>query len=334
MLKPLFKLEEGLLRVEKWILVVAVLLMLLLAAYTVFYRNVLIPWQNHLSTSGPPVVEQVEPDAAAGSPSSDDEASEDGGGEDFGGFGGGFGSTDEPEDEAADNGGDDFGGFGGGFGSADEPEDEASDEAADEGGEDFGGFGGGFGAAEDGGETTKQADAEPEPVGEQPAASVEQAPAEPIGGPPPKGSFAAQVIEIINTLKFHWLDILLRQLVIISGFLGAMLATRQRSHITVDAVGKLLEGRLEHTVQMATSLVAAIICAFLALSGWELIQIGLEYPRQLIPWAKEWHFQLAFPIGWGLLAFHFVMRTIESATLTIEHPEGDADSGEPQEEAA
>lgn len=73
----------------------------------------------------------------------------------------------------------------------------------------------------------------------------------------------------------------------------------------------------------------------MALSGWDLVEIGLEYPRNLIPWAKEWHFQLAFPLGWGLLAFHFLLRAIESARETIDYEVGDPGQGEaPQEEAA
>jgi TRAP-type C4-dicarboxylate transport system permease small subunit len=127
---------------------------------------------------------------------------------------------------------------------------------------------------------------------------------------------------------------LLRQLVIITGFLGAMLATRQRSHITVDAVGKLLKGRTEHVVHTITSLVAAVVCVFLALSGWDLVSIGREFPRQLIPWLKDWHFQLAFPIGWGLLAFHFAMRTVESAVLARENPAPEQISPDDDSEAS
>lgn len=292
MLKPLFKFEEGLLRVERWVLVGCVMAMLLLAAYTVFYRNVLIPWQNHLMTSGPPVVAQ-----AVDEPERDEEPADvEVGAEDFaGGFGGGFGEEEPAEDEADQNEADEdeAGGFGGGFGE------EAGDEEAD-----------------------GPAKAEPERAEAEP-----DEPAEPMGGPPEEGSWGALVVALINELKFHWIDVLLRQLVIISGFLGAMMATRQRNHITIDAVGTLLKGRLEHVVQMMTGLVAAIVCVFLALSGWDLVEIGLEYPRNLIPWVKEWHFQLAFPLGWGLLAFHFLMRTIESAQRTIDYEKGEPEEG-------
>ncbi|MFP4597432.1 MAG: hypothetical protein ACLFVJ_04220, partial [Persicimonas sp.] len=115
MLKGLFKFEEGLLRVETWLLVICVLLMLVLAGYTVFYRNVLIPWQNHLTTGGPPV-SQTEDELNDGRAEADDDDdngdnADDGDADGFGGgFGGGFGEKDEADDGDAD-------GFGGGFGA-------------------------------------------------------------------------------------------------------------------------------------------------------------------------------------------------------------------------
>lgn len=352
MFKTLFKLEDGLLRVERALLVVFVLVMLLLAAYVVFYRNVLVPWQNRLIVSGPPVVRAAEsaapavPDARARdeAASSDDEGFAGGFGGGFGtdedddegfagGFGGGFGAA-EDDGAASDEDGDDSGGFAGGFGAA------AGDEVAtDDDNEGFaGGFGGGFGASEDDsdedegfaggfgggfGEDTENANTEEkgaEPQAPAPPAVAKKA-AEPVGGPPPEGSMAARIIWVINAIKFSWIDSLLRQLVIICGFLGAMLATRRKNHISIDIFGRFLKGRAARVCEATTSLAATVVCALLAVSGWELVQIGIEYPQDIIPWVTQWQFQLIFPIGWGLLGVHFLLRSLEAALPT------DADDG-------
>ena len=55
----------------------------------------------------------------------------------------------------------------------------------------------------------------------------------PQGGPPAPGSFAAKMVEFVDAVKVEWIDVLLRQLVLIVGFLGAMLATRRRSRCRV-----------------------------------------------------------------------------------------------------
>ncbi|MFP4599737.1 MAG: TRAP transporter small permease, partial [Persicimonas sp.] len=197
------------------------------------------------------------------------------------------------------------GGFGGGFGE----KDEADDSDADGFGGGFGGdFGGDFGEEEEAGRGEEQ---------ERGGGGDEG------GGRPPEGSLAAWLVDLIDTIKAHWADELLRQLVIICGFLGAMLAARRRSHITIDAVGTLLEGRARHIVDTLTSMAAGATCVFLALSGLRLVELGIEYPRELLPFAKQWQIQLVFPIGWSLLALHFIVRSIESAQLARTRQEDD-----------
>ena len=109
MLDRLLKFEGQLARLEALLLVVFVLMMLALATYNVFYRNVLVPIQVRLITdqeAQTAAEAPVEKPDQGQKPATAD--GEEGAG---GGFGGGFG---EEESE----------GFGGGFG--DEPAETAS----------------------------------------------------------------------------------------------------------------------------------------------------------------------------------------------------------------
>jgi TRAP-type C4-dicarboxylate transport system permease small subunit len=348
MLETILDLEKKLIRVETWLLVACVVAMLVLAGYNVAYRNLLVPWQTQLLTSGPPATAtsgdaeekaESEEEPAGDAAEASDESDFEGGfgapseGEDAssdeGGFEGGFGApSDEPE---ASEESDEEGGFEGGFGA---PPDDGGDavESGDDGGfeggfgatdeaesDDEGEIGGGFGATDDETATddsSEKVDADGEEL--DASAVAEEAGddiAGPTGGPPPEGSFADTMVGVIDAMKLAWIDVLLRQLVIISGFLGAMIAARRRNHITIDAVGKLLEGRPRHIVDAITSFVSTGVCLVLAVAGWDLVKIGLEFPTELLPWAQEWTFQLAFPIGFGLLALHFAIRVYESIVL-------------------
>ncbi|MEM9457871.1 MAG: TRAP transporter small permease [Myxococcota bacterium] len=258
-------------------------------------------------------------------------ASDDRSSDDFGGFGGGLGD-DPPKAEPA--GGDDFGGFGGGLGD-DPPKVEPA------GGDDFGGFGGGLGAdqsASDGAD--ERVSATPDPKVDEPEqddfgeddfgeddlgdddqfanlpdidAAGQQAPTSegPVAGPPPEGSLAAWAVGFIDDIKLDWIDVLLRQLVIIVSFLGAMLATRRRKHINIDALSKVLPDSLRRVVSVLTPLFALAICLVLAGAGWDLVQISRQFPKELLPFADEWHLQLMFPVGFGLLALHFGLQAVE-----------------------
>jgi TRAP-type C4-dicarboxylate transport system permease small subunit len=453
-MRKLRALEDVLIRVESVLAVVLVLTMLLLAAYNVVYRNVLVPLQNHWAHSGPPLEPTpleptpLEPtvakgqDAPQGETKSEPETktldtaqagaddfggfgglgdegegkadaakpdaakpADDFGGfgglgdegegkadaakpdaakpaDDFGGFGGGLGDEAEPEAEPkpptpkppvtvavaepAKPASDDFGGFGGGLGDDedDDPEPETKADAAKPASDGFGGFGGGLG--DEGGEAKPEtkageakADAQPEEakvegdlvdeseddLGEDDlgdddqfanlpdidAVAKESVDAIPKGGPPPEGSFAAWAVAFIDDIKLDWIDIFLRQLVIIVAFFGAMLATQRGKHINVDALSKLLPSGVRRVVAVVLPLSAVAVCIVLAKAGWDLVEISREYPKDLLPSVPEWTLQLMFPVGFGLLATHFVIRVIEAALVP---PEPDAPPGAARSAAA
>ncbi len=417
-MRKLRALEDVLIRVESMLAVVLVLTMLLLAAYNVVYRNVLVPMQQHWAHSGPPLERPgagPAPETKAGS--ADAKASPAGkpepaaGAEGFGGFGGGL-DDEEPADpakpEEAKAAADDFGGFGGdldeepepepapakaepetkaasddfgGFGGEAKAEPEtkaASDDfggfsgeakgepeaktASDDfggfsgeakgepeakaGGDDFGGFSGeakgepeakaggddfgGFGGeaktpgadAKEGDELDEADDLGDDDFGdgEDPFANLEEIDVAakqddtgvPQGGPPPAGSFAAWAVAFIDDIKLDWIDVFLRQLVIIVAFFGAMLATHRGKHINIDALSKVLPLQARRVVAVVLPLSAVTVCLMLASAGWDLVQISREYPKDVLPSVPEWMFQMMFPVGFGLLAAHFTLRTIEA----------------------
>ena len=332
MLDRLLKFEEQLARIEALLLVFFVLLMLGLAVYNVFYRNVLVPVQLRVLTED---VSRVEPSAPpdAVAPTVEPAApGEDVPAEGAEGFGGGFDDSPAAADEAPGDaagfaGGFEepavdapapAGGFAGGFGdpAPETPEPEVDSEPTEAADGFAGGFGGGF--EPDTGEGSEVADEAPAPP------AVVRAPVAP--GAPKEVPFIAKAVD---ALKIEWIDVLLRQLVLVVGFLGAMLATRRRKHITIDALSKLLSDGTLHKIHVLTNLVSLVVCVLLVLAGIDLVEIGLQYPNELMSWAMEWQFQLVFPIGFGLLALHFAIRVVESThwALGLAEPEAEATAG-------
>jgi TRAP-type C4-dicarboxylate transport system permease small subunit len=121
------------------------------------------------------------------------------------------------------------------------------------------------------------------------------------------------MVDTIHALKIEWIDVILRQLVVIVGFLGAMLATRRRKHINIDALSRLLPEQARRVVAVMTNLLSVVICFFLGSAGIKLVQMSREFPTELTEWADEWSFQLMFPLGFFLLALHFAIRTMEAS---------------------
>ncbi len=363
-MKSLRAFEAALLRVEGTVAVALVVLMLALAGYNVVYRNVLVPMQRHWAHSGPKPA-AAEPDAtpaatptptaagaaaSPGTPPPDKSAAE--------GFAGDWGeggeidapADDEPEAKAAAakaaeakaaEAKDDAGDFGGDWGEDDGAAAAPADPGAAEG------FAGDWGEGGDAKAPADRADAKPDEGGDDFGDEAESDPfanlpdidakggpaAAPIdpdeGGPPPAGSFAANMVAFIDAIKLDWIDVLLRQLVILVSFFGAMMATHRGKHINVDALSKLVPPTGRRALSVVTNALAVGVCVVFARAGAELVAIGREHPSPLMPWADEWAFQLMFPLGFGLLAFHFGVRLLEALTGTapvVEAPMVDTPS--------
>lgn len=376
MLNRIEKLQGGLVRAESYVLLVCVLAMLLLAAYNVFYRNVLVPLQIDLreaqrasasaAAPGDGEAEPTESESASGDEPEEAEESDKSKSDDFGGgFGSGSEDAEEASAEASDESEDE--GFKGGFGgqaeggaAEEDAEDEESEEPSEDesaesnfkggfgaeegetkeaeqteedesGEENSGGFGGGFGEG-GGSDEGEQEAGKTAAVSEQPAAPRAPESAERPPADRPSSSWTSFGIRAIDTLKLSWVDTFLRHMVLVVGFLGGMIAVRRREHITIDAVGRLLEGRAYHVARAATNLFATAACAALAWAGWDLVAMSLEFPEELMPGVQLWAVQTIFPIGFGMIGVHFLLRTADSGVrayldvpIEEEEPEVDVD---------
>ncbi len=112
-----------------------------------------------------------------------------------------------------------------------------------------------------------------------------------------------------------WAEPFLRHLVLWIGFLGASLATQQEKHINIDILTRLAPPKVVNAIHILTNLFAAVVCAVLANAGWTFLLSEQESGDSLFTIGSTempaWWFQSIIPIGFGLMSFRFLIRTIE-----------------------
>lgn len=114
-----------------------------------------------------------------------------------------------------------------------------------------------------------------------------------------------------------WADTIVRHLVLWSGFMGAALATDEERHISIDALTKFLSARTRHIVLIVTSTFAAIVCYYLASAAWVYVLEERANGGDLVLSIPTWVALLIIPAGYLLLAFHFLIKTVENAVTTL-----------------
>jgi TRAP-type C4-dicarboxylate transport system permease small subunit len=107
-----------------------------------------------------------------------------------------------------------------------------------------------------------------------------------------------------------WGDPLLRVTVMWIGLLGAMAASRDDNHITIDLVSRVLKGRAHAITRIVTGLVGTVVCAALT---WHSMRFVLfEREDQAIAFASvpAWWCELIIPVAFGVMALRFLISAL------------------------
>jgi len=122
--------------------------------------------------------------------------------------------------------------------------------------------------------------------------------------------------QMVSRNLFHqalvWGDILLRQLVLWTGFLGASLAVRQNKHISIDVFSNFLPASSKNKVFTFTCITTAIISGFLASAAWSFVLFEKESESILFLDLPVWFFQVILPYSFLTIAFRFLLHSTRS----------------------
>lgn len=104
------------------------------------------------------------------------------------------------------------------------------------------------------------------------------------------------------------IDIINRNLLVLCGIMGAVLATSKRAHIKTDALNVLLTPEIKARLKLPLALFSCCIC--LALCYYSIIFVTDEW--QYAPVNERWTlpFTLIYPLGFALMGCHFLLNEI------------------------
>jgi TRAP-type C4-dicarboxylate transport system permease small subunit len=104
-----------------------------------------------------------------------------------------------------------------------------------------------------------------------------------------------------------WGDPLLRLMVLWLGVLGAMAATRENNHITMDLASRYLAPGPAAAAGLITELFAAAICALLAFHGGRFVAMDLNAGTQAFAEFPAWIGELIVPVGFATIALRYFL---------------------------
>jgi TRAP-type C4-dicarboxylate transport system permease small subunit len=102
-----------------------------------------------------------------------------------------------------------------------------------------------------------------------------------------------------------WIDPLLRHLVLLLAFTGAVVATGSKRHVQINALGRLLRGRAQRVGGTVVAAAASLISLAIAHASLVLLLDEIEFSEIVFLNVPSWLVVAVFPVSFLVLAFRF-----------------------------
>lgn len=123
---------------------------------------------------------------------------------------------------------------------------------------------------------------------------------------------------------FAWADPLLRILVLWVGMLGAVAASREDKHISIDVLSRVLKGRAHIIAQAIVAAFTAGVCLLLAWHAFRFVQDEYTWSDVEIAGVPVWFWEAIMPVGFALIAWRYLVLLLRHAiaafTFSSEAP--------------
>ncbi len=129
-----------------------------------------------------------------------------------------------------------------------------------------------------------------------------------------RGLYTHAHLEWANAMMGYldWSESLVRLLVLWLTFLGASLLTRENRHIRIDLFSSLLPPNWLCARDVILSIAGALVSAVMLVACISYIRMEKAFGGNIFLSIPNWIGQLILPVGFGLILFRFVIRSLDS----------------------
>ena len=126
---------------------------------------------------------------------------------------------------------------------------------------------------------------------------------------------AFSLFQIITRNLFNFgyaeIEIINRNLLVICGAMGAVLATSKLRHIKIDALTAFMNERQISLLRCPLALFSAVVCLLMSYYAGIFVMDEWQYAPANERWALP--FTFIYPFGFGLLGLHFLLICFKKA---------------------
>lgn len=104
-----------------------------------------------------------------------------------------------------------------------------------------------------------------------------------------------------------WADVASRHIVLWVAFLGAMLATRSRQHITIDVLTRFIPRKPRNAVRIVLDAFASVVAFLLARASLSFVLEEKAMGSELFAGIPTWFAEAIIPFGFAMISLEYVI---------------------------
>ena len=134
-------------------------------------------------------------------------------------------------------------------------------------------------------------------------------------------AFTQILLRNIFGIGLVWIDPLVRQMLLWVTLVGAMVATREQKHISVDALTRFLPvGRIKSATGCICNIFAAIVCMLLTWSTFRVFHMEYQEPMggYIMTGLPLWASLFVMPLAFGVMTLRFLCFSLRSLLHTVK----------------
>ncbi len=116
-----------------------------------------------------------------------------------------------------------------------------------------------------------------------------------------------------------WGDVLVRVLVLWIGLLGAMVASREGNHISIDLISRYLPERAKNAVSCIVDLFTAFICVTVAYYSLRFVLMEFEDGGMIFDQVPVWICEAIIPFALFVIALRYFILSFNNLTKIVKH---------------
>jgi len=120
-------------------------------------------------------------------------------------------------------------------------------------------------------------------------------------------AFVQILLRNLFSVGLVWIEPLVRQMLLWVALLGALVATREHNHITVDALSRFLTGRPRSAVGFFCDTFATVVCSLLTYATFQVFLQEFRDPKlgQIVTGLPVWASLATLPTAFSIMAVRF-----------------------------